>query len=117
MLRGTPIEEGAIGPASGGDCRLTLATGDVVSSRGSGRMLVSIAILAFICPWVLFGDEIVSESLTEITGAAVVFAAHSVFSIALLMWALLRPLQPSRGHHWVVTGAVAFSMVGSGHPG
>lgn len=119
MLRGMPIDEGAVGSVSGGDSRSTqVATGDVVSCRESGRLLAGIAALAFICPWVLFGDEIASESLTEITGASVVFAVHSVFSLVLLMWALLR--RSSARHHndyWIVTGAVAFSMVGSGHQG
>lgn len=96
------------------DRRLSsLVFGDLGSSgRESGRLLAGVAALSLVGPWVLFGDEIVSESRNEIIGASVVFAAHTAFAFGLLVWALLRRSDtPHQLDYWVITGSVTFSMV------
>lgn len=91
----------------------SLVFGDLGSSgRESGRLLAGVAALSFVGPWVIFGDEVVSESLLEITIASVVFAAHSAFAFGLLVWALLRRSDtPHQLDYWVITGSVTVSMV------
>ena len=91
----------------------SLVFGDLGSSdRESGRLLAGIAALSFFGPWVLFGDEIVVASLSEITVASVVFAGHSAFAVALLLWALLRRGGSRHQHdYWIITASVSFSMV------
>ena len=73
---------------------------------------MTVTALTLIGPWVLFGDEIVSESSVEVTGASVVFGVHSLVALTLLAWALLRRGSASHRHdYWIITGTVALSMV------
>ena len=102
------MSEGGIRPA------WPLVFGDLGSAdRESGRLLVAVAALTLAGPWVLFGDEIVSASSVEVTGASIVFGVHSLVALALLVWALLRRGGAShRYDYWIITGTVSFSMVG-----
>ena len=108
-----PIPRGAIRPASGAESRFnSLVFGDLGSDRESGRLLAGISALSFFGLWAIFGEEIVSASLGEVTGVSVVFGVHSVFTLSLLAWALLRRGGARhRNDYWILTGSAAFTMV------
>lgn len=110
-----PIPGGAIRPASGAESRFnSIVFGDLGSDRESGRLLAGISALSFFGPWAIFGEEIVFASLGEVTVVSVVFGVHSVFTLFLLMWALLRRGGARhRYDYWILTGSAAFTMVGA----
>lgn len=78
----------------------------------SAHGLVAVALLAATGPWVLFGDEVVGQTVREITMAGAALAAHSAVALCLLAWAI-QPHRVRKYDYWLVTAMTTLVRSGT----